>query len=41
MTEREELEQAMAALDQQRAVLGDAAVDASMVALALVTARSD
>src|SRR5258707_12425502 len=30
MTEREELEQALAALDQQRTVLGDAAVEAAL-----------
>jgi class 3 adenylate cyclase/tetratricopeptide (TPR) repeat protein len=33
MTEREELEQAMAALDQQRTVLGDAAVEAALAGL--------
>jgi class 3 adenylate cyclase/tetratricopeptide (TPR) repeat protein len=33
MTEREELEKAMAALDQQRAVLGDSAVDAALAGL--------
>ena len=33
MSEREELEKAMAALDQQRTVLGDAAVEAALVGL--------
>lgn len=33
MTEREELEKAMAALDQQRTVLGDAAVEAALAGL--------
>ena len=33
MTEREELEKAMAALDQQRSMLGDAAVEAALAGL--------
>ena len=33
MTEREQLEQAIAALEAQRAILGDAVVDASVAAL--------
>ena len=33
MSEREELEKAMAALDQQRTVLGDAAVEAALAGL--------
>lgn len=41
MTEREELEKAMAALDQQRTVLGDAAVDAALAGLLHKLATSD
>jgi class 3 adenylate cyclase len=41
MTEREELEEAIAALERQRAVIGDAVVDTALATLRAKLARLD